>query len=330
MVNAAVIGIGNMGKNHARVYSELSGVNLVSIADVDERSMEIARKLGCEFYSDYAEMLKSEDIDAISIAVPTKLHKKVALDCINAGKHVLVEKPIAESVDSAQKIISAAEKGRRVLMVGHIERFNPAVQKLKQIIRKGKLGEITSIIARRVGIFPPQIKDANVILDLAVHDIDVFGYLLEKQPLEVFAKAGRALNGTREDHAMILLNYGATTCLSHVNWITPVKIRNLAVTGTKGYAELNYISQDLKIYQSVYERAYDSFGDFVVKFGMPQEMNIKVVKEEPLKVELGHFVSCVKNGSEPIASGRDALLALRLSLCALESYRKNKPVGVTL
>ncbi len=129
---------------------------------------------------------------------------------------------------------------------------------------------------------------------------------------------------------MIVLNYSRATCLSQVNWITPVKIRNLAVTGTKGYAELNYISQDLKVYESVYEKAYDSFGDFVIKFGMPREMNVRVVKEEPLKAELWHFVNCVKRKREPIASGRDALLALQLSLCAVQSCKKNKAIEVSL
>jgi UDP-N-acetylglucosamine 3-dehydrogenase len=207
--------------------------------------------------------------------------------------------------------------------VGHIERFNPAVQKLKEIIKHGKLGEITSIIARRVGIFPPQIKDANVFLDLAVHDIDIFNYLLERDPREVYAKAGRALSSRREDHAVITLDYGKAACMVQVNWITPVKVRNLAVTGTKGYAELDYISQELKVFESIYERTYDSFGDFVIKFGTSKESKVDVTTEEPLKAELEGFVECVKEGKKPAVSGEDGLKAVELAILSNESYKKN-------
>ncbi len=327
MTNVAVIGMGNMGINHARVYSELDRANLVAVSDVGKSGREIARKFKCKFYKNYEKML-DEEIDAISIAVPTKLHKKVALECINANKHVLIEKPIADTIENGEKIISAAKSKGVLVMVGHIERFNPAVQKLREIIKQGKLGDINSIIARRVGVFPPQIKDANVILDLAVHDIDVFNYLLEKKPDEIYAKADRILNDNREDHAMILLNYAETKCFIQVNWTTPVKIRNLAVTGVKGYGELNYITQDLKIYESVYEKTYDSFGDFMVKFGTPKHMKIEVEKEEPLKVELKHFIGCVERKEKPLVSGEDGLLALKLSLDAVNSYKNENIIKV--
>lgn len=327
MVNVAVIGIGSMGRNHARVYSELGSANLVAISDIDESGRKIAQKFGCKFYRDYGEML-GEDIDAVSIAVPTKLHKNIALDCIRAEKHVLIEKPIADNLKNAEDIIKAAEKEGVILTVGHIERFNPAVQKLKELIDRKKLGKITSIIAKRVGIFPPQIKDANVFLDLAVHDIDVFNYLLDACPRTIYSKAGKALNKGREDNAVILLDYESAACLVHVNWITPVKIRTLAATGTKGYAELNYISQDLVVYESIYERTYDSFGDFVIKFGTPKEVKVGISKEEPLKIELKHFLSCIEKKKEPLVTGRSALLALKLSLGALQSYKKNEVVEV--
>ncbi len=319
-LNVAVIGVGNMGKHHARVYSELD-CKLVAVCDVNEKTgKEIASRFRCKFYKDYMQMLEKEEIDAVSIVVPTIMHKKVALDCIEKGKNILVEKPIADKVEDAKLIINAAKEKNIKLAVGHIERFNPAVQKLKEIINKGELGDITTMVAKRVGVFPPQIKDANVIIDLAVHDIDVFNYLLNKKPDRVFAVAGNALTDKREDYADILLKYNSTDAFIQVNWITPVKIRNLAVTGTKGYVELNYITQDLVTYKSNYTKDED-FND-VIKFGTPEKAIIKIEKTQPLKQELKDFLVSIKSNKEPLVTGNDALAALETALKIISSCKK--------
>ncbi len=328
MIKTAVIGTGNMGKNHARVYSELGQSSLAAIADPTQEGKELAKRYNCNYYSDYLEMLDSEDIDAVSICVPTYLHKKVSLECIKRGENILIEKPIAASVEEAYEILDAAEKKKILLTVGHIERFNPAIQKLKEII-ENKLGNPTSIIARRVGVFPPQIKHSNVILDLAVHDIDIFNYLMGRVPDEVFAKSGHALSSGREDHAIIFLTYGDASCVIQVNWLTPVKVRELSVTGPKGYAELNYITQELRVFKSNYEKTYDSFGDFVLKFGTPNEIMANVSKVEPLKVELAHFLDCIENKKEPFITGADGLSALLIAAKAIESYTQGKPVKLS-
>jgi UDP-N-acetylglucosamine 3-dehydrogenase len=329
MIKVAVIGVGSMGKNHARVYYELSNVKLVAVSDLDSSNLrEISSKFSCKGYRDYKEMLREVDIDAVSIAVPTKLHKELTLNSIAEGKHILVEKPIADTKENALKMIGAAKRKGVVLAIGHVERYNPGVTKLKEIIEEGKLGEITSIMARRVGGFPPQIKDANVILDLAVHDIDIINYLLEARPKEVYAKSGDALKSGREDHAIINLVYEDVACVVQVNWITPVKVRELLVTGTKGYAELNYITQELRVFESSYEKSYDSFGDFVVKFGSPKEVEVKVHKKEPLKAELESFIDCIKNNKEPLIKGEDALHSLEISNKAIESYKKGTVIKI--
>jgi UDP-N-acetylglucosamine 3-dehydrogenase len=325
MIKTAVIGTGNMGKNHARVYSELKTASLVAIAEPSEEGEDIAGRHKCSYYPDYKEMLDSEEIDAISICVPTSLHKTVAVDCVNMGKHILVEKPIAKTVLEAEEILRAAKKKGILLTVGHIERFNPAVQKLKEIL-ENKIGEPTNIISRRVGVFPPQIKDSNVILDLAVHDIDIFNYIIDGKPGEVFGKAGDALDSGREDHATILLTYGETTCVIQVNWITPVKVREVAITGTKGYADLNYITQELRVFEINYEKTYDSFGDFVLKFGAPNEVMANVSKVEPLRAELEHFIECVRKNEKPVVSGEDGIIALKIAIKTIESFKSGKPV----
>jgi UDP-N-acetylglucosamine 3-dehydrogenase len=321
MINVGVIGVGNMGRHHARVYSELKGCKLVAVSDIDEeRGKKIASQYGCAYQKNYRDMLK-QDIQAVSIAVPTVFHKDVALDCINAGKHVLIEKPIADTVENANEIIEAAKRNRVKIAVGHVERFNPGVQRLKSMMKKGELGTITTVLARRVGVFPPQIKDANVIIDLAVHDIDILNYLLGKTPTRIHAEAGKALINRREDYADILLKYDGVNAFVQVNWITPIKIRSLAITGTKGYAEINYVTQELVLYKSKYERKFETFED-VVRFAEPEIIKVKVRKSEPLKEELKDFISCIKSNKQPLVSGEDGLKALELALEIVKSYGK--------
>ncbi|HID95233.1 MAG TPA: Gfo/Idh/MocA family oxidoreductase [Candidatus Latescibacteria bacterium] len=330
-VNVAVIGIGNMGRHHARVYSELEDANLVAVSDLNSQVGEqIASRYGVGFYHDYRKMIERDDIDAVSIAVPTSLHTGVALACIETRKSILIEKPIADSLEDACTIVEEAGKKGVIVAVGHIERFNPAVLRLKEVIEQGRLNSVTLVIARRVGMFPPQVKDANVIIDLAVHDIDVCNFLLGKRPGKVYARAGKALNSKRADFASIFLDYDGTDVLVQANWITPVKIRELNVTGTRGYAELNYITQKLKVYESNYERGFDFFGDFVVKFGAPDVQEIDVMREEPLKVELGHFISCVRQNTTPLVSGKEGIEALEIALAAVRSYKSNQIVELCI
>lgn len=311
-VNVAVIGTGNMGKNHVRVYTELKNARLVAVAEVAEAGKTVAKEAGCAYYKNYEDMLAAEEIDAVSVCVPTSLHYQAARTALQNGVHTLVEKPIAGTVKEAEELVRCARSTGLILMAGHIERFNPAVQKMKELIDQGRLGTITSLLARRVGLFPPQIKDANVITDLAVHDIDVFNYLLGAQPTQVAGRAGTGLITERDDYAALFLHYGAVNALLDVNWITPVKIRVLSVTGTKGYAELDYITQELVLYKSTYERLYDNFGDFVIKFGTAEQEGIPVEKKEPLKNELMHFLDCVENDKVPLVTGDDGLNVLRI------------------
>jgi len=323
MLKVAVIGVGNMGKNHARVYSELNNCDLVAISDLDEeKGKALSERYKCRFYKDYKEMLNNEEIDAVSIAVPTKQHKDVALDVINRKIHLLLEKPIADNIENAEGIVDAAKENNVKLFVGHIERFNPAISKLAQIIKEDRLGKITSIVATRVGGLPTQIKDANVVIDLAVHDIDIINYLIGKDPIEIHANGGEALIDSMEDYAEIFLKYGDASGFIIVNWITPIKIRRLNVTGTKGYAELDYLTQKLVVYESNYEKSYDDFGDFIVKFGTPNKVEMGIDTKEPLKEEVLEFLECIEKDKEPACNGIIALNALKIALKAIKDIKK--------
>jgi UDP-N-acetylglucosamine 3-dehydrogenase len=314
-VGIGIIGLGNMGKNHIRNYARLSTCKVIGICDVhDDVLNQFSKEYDCKGFKDLTKFLDTPGLDAVSITSPTRTHYAIAKQAILSGKHVLIEKPICDNVDHAQELIELAEKHDRKLLVGHIERFNPAVIKLKEILSSGIIGKPTSLIAKRVGAFPAQIKDANVIIDLAVHDIDIFSYLLEQTPTEITGNAGRALNSNREDYAQIFLKYGDQSGIIQVNWITPIRIRNLSITGTKGYVELNYMTQSLMLYESNYSSDFDSFGDYIIKFGTPNKQEVNLEKKEPLNLELSHFIECIQKNKSPLITGLQGKKALEIAL----------------
>ncbi len=317
MINCAVIGLGNMGKHHARVYSQLISANLVGVADIDPtRGEQLSKKLDCNWYTDFRNMIENEIIDAVSIAVPTSMHQEVAIFCIERGIHLLLEKPIAAILTEAVNISKAAQDKGVILQVGHIEHFNPAVLKLIEILKDNVLGKLLTIVVRRVGITPPQIRDANVIIDLAIHDIELCNFLINKLPEKIYCRAGTGILPDREDYADIFLGYDGVNVLIQSNWITPVKIRQMHLTGTKGYAELDFIEQKLSLAKTVVERDYDDFGTFVVKFGQSQRLDIPIERHEPLKLEIEHFLKCIASNEKPYVDGRSAIDALRVALKA--------------
>ncbi|MBT4446767.1 Gfo/Idh/MocA family oxidoreductase [archaeon] len=315
-INVAVIGLGNMGKHHARNYFQIDSANLIAVCDLNENlAKTTAKKFNCKAYATYQEMLDNESIQAVSIVVPTKFHASVAIECMKRGIDVLVEKPIAPTIQEAEEIIQSAKENNRILQIGHIERYNPAVQKLKALLDMGKLGEVTSIIARRVGAVPVQVRDMNVIIDLAVHDIDIINYLYNSQPTAIGGNIGKAIIEKREDYADIFLKYNNKSGFIQVNWITPVKIRNLTVTGSKGYAELNYITQELVVYASNFTKeGTDEYGDHVVKFALADKTIVGVEHDEPLKLELEDFLESVNNRKTPLVDGIVGLQTLRIAL----------------
>ena len=300
-MRVGVIGTGNFGKQHVRVYSEL-GAELVGVADTDlEKAQKIAAQYTTKVYTDYKELL-TQDLNAVSIAVPTIEHRAVALAAIKKGVNLLIEKPIADSIESAKEIITAAEARRVKLMVGHLERFNPAVRKLKQIIDDGILGKLVFISARRVGPFVPRISDVGIIVDVATHDIDIIRYFIGSECTSVFARSTRYKN-VKGDAAIILLGFGDVSASIEVNWYTPHRIRSLTVTGTEGIAYLDYLKQELEIYKA--------------------ELNMtpKIDKDEPLKMELEHFLDCIVTDREPLTNGFEALKALEIAIKAEQVAR---------
>jgi UDP-N-acetylglucosamine 3-dehydrogenase len=326
-IRVAVIGVGNMGKNHARVYSQIPESELVAISDVSKESVKrVASVCGTKWFLDYKKMFDKEEIDAVSIVVPTMKHEEVALDALDYGKHVLIEKPIAGSIKSAQRIVQRADKAGVNLMVGHIERFNPVVTRIKQLIDEGKLGRIFSISSKRVGPYANIKNDVGVCLDLAIHDIDVMRFITNDEVSEVYAKIGNNLC-LKEDYASILLTLQkGTTGLIETNWLTPTKIRRLDVTGTQGYATLDYISQELNLYGKVLSTNYEDYEELTMAYGQPFMAKMKIEKEEPLKIELKHFIQSIVNNNTPLVDGQAGIRNLRAALAAVKSARKGRVI----
>jgi len=297
-MKAGVVGVGVMGEHHARVYSEMSGCELIGVMDTDlARAREIAGKYHTKVVSSIEEMLSLKP-DAVSIVVPTSLHREVAIKFLRKGISCFVEKPIAPTVEAAKEIIAEAEKSGAILMVGHIERFNPAVLKFKEILDSQELGKLLVVSTRRVGPIPPRIRDVGIIIDSATPDIDVTRFLFGREPERVCAKYGNN-KLPNEDYAVLLLDFGDGIANIEVNWFTPIKIRTLVATATGGLANLNYIDQTLEVLTGTTKRM------------------VEVNKREPLKVELEHFVECVVHKKKPIVDGVEGMRNLEVALKAL-------------
>ncbi|HMK46816.1 MAG TPA: UDP-N-acetylglucosamine 3-dehydrogenase [Methanocella sp.] len=305
-----VIGAGAMGQNHIRTYNQMNGVKLVGISDVDKDRVEsLGRQYNTRAFTDYRDLLKL-DLDAVSVVVPTTLHKQVALDVISSGTSLLVEKPISDTIENAEAITDAAFAGNVTLMIGHIERFNPAVVKMKQIIDSGKLGKVVSISTSRVGPYNPRIRDVGVILDIGVHDIDIISYLYNSRVSEVYSIAGKEIHSF-EDHASIFLRFeGDRAGIVETNWLTPHKIRKFAVIGTEGVAYGDYMQQTVTIHDKEWVR------------------DARIDKKEPLLCELENFVMTCKDHREPVTTGEDGIHALNVAIAAIESYKNRSMVKI--
>src|SRR6186997_771093 len=306
-LRVGVVGVGVMGSNHARVFAGLPGTELVGVADPDRKQADfVARTLGCIAVADVNELLE-RDVDAITIAAPTHLHRDIALACIARGVHVMVEKPIASSVEEGREIINAARRAGVTLMVGHVERFNPAVEAIKDAIR----GEdILSIAITRVGPFPPRMSNVGVVIDLAVHDIDLIRWFTDSDIIDVQPQLSSAV-AEREDIALLQFRT-ASGVLAHINtnWLTPFKARNVTVA-TRG----KYVMGDLLDRQVTECFGFKPDGSYSMR-------HLPVGHDEPLRAELISFLNAVRSGGVPAVTGEEGVASLEIATRCLETSAK--------
>ncbi len=301
-VKVSVLGCGVWGRNHARVFSELSNTKLISVVDLNQATAkEVSERYKTAYALDPLEALADPEVDAVTVCTPTVTHMKLALQAMEAGKHVLVEKPMTNTIEEAETLIEAAKKNDVHLAVGFVERFNPAVREAYRYINEGNIGDIILAHTKRVSRWPVRIGDVGVIKDLAVHDIDIINKLFDEEVGSVFANAGN-IQHSFEDYANIFMNFkGKRGAFIETNWLTPRKVRNLTITGTEGIINVDYIDQTLTLEND------------------KQITQPFIAKAEPLRLELKSFINSIINDTSPEVTGLDGLRALKVCEAALES-----------
>jgi predicted dehydrogenase len=327
MISVAVIGAGYWGPNLIRNFSACPGARLAAVCDRDEARLKavLARYPGVEAINDVDELLSRGDIDAVAIATPVRTHAPLGVAALEAGKHVLIEKPLASSVREAEALVKAARAQRRTLMVDHTFIYSPAVKRIKEIVDSGDLGELLYIDSVRInlGLFQP---DINVVWDLAPHDLAILDYVLGRAPHSVFA-FGAAHAGHEiglEDVAWLNLDYGDGLVAScHVNWLSPVKVRHFIIGGSNKSIVYNDLEgpEKVKVYDrgiTVSEHPEQKRG-VMVGYRTGDIWSPHLDQSEPLQNMVRHFVECIETGRQPITDGEAGLRTVRL----LEAAQRN-------
>jgi UDP-N-acetylglucosamine 3-dehydrogenase len=307
-----VVGVGVMGSNHARVLSEMAGIELVGVVDPERKQREfVSRNLGCAEFGDLESLLAS-GVDAATIAAPTHLHHDLALACISAGMHVMVEKPIAPTVEEGRAIVAAARHAGVTLMVGHVERFNPAVESIKRAIKNQ---DILSIAITRVGPFPPRMSNVGVVIDLAVHDIDLIRWFTDSEIVEIQPQLSSAV-AEREDIALLQFRT-ASGVLAHINtnWLTPFKARTIHVATRD-----KYLIGDLLTLQVTECFGFQPDGSYSMR-------HLSVGYAEPLRAELLAFANAIRTGRKPPVTGEEGVASLEIAIRCLDKRAEPSAVA---
>jgi UDP-N-acetylglucosamine 3-dehydrogenase len=311
-VGVGVIGTGFWGENQVRVLRQSEIADLVAICDSDKkRAKEIGTKYSVPWYSDVDKFLRVPKLQAVTVCTPTQTHLKVGLLATEAGKSLLVEKPMTGDEKAAQKLVNSARKAGVKLLVGFIERFNPGVRAVKKMLTEKTVGDVIIATGRRVARWPVRIGDVGVVKDTAIHDIDALRYLLGEEASAVFAQTGSLRKRPYEDYAEIMLRFkGGTTGFIDANWLTPRKVRTLIITGSDATINLDYITQEITLENS--QRLVKPYTPWA----------------EPLKVELENFITTILRDTKEAPSGEDAIKAIRICDAALRSGKSKTLVNL--
>jgi len=321
-LRAGLVGLGMMGRHHARVLREIDGVDLVAIADPAGDPHHVAGD--CPVVSD-VDALISVDIDMAVVAVPTRYHEVAALRLAEAGVHTMVEKPIAHSVEAGTRMVNSFESAGLIGAVGHIERYNASLQEMRRRVEEGQLGEIYQIVTRRQGPFPGRIADVGVGKDLASHDIDLTAWVAQSPYASIFARAAYRSGRTYEDMLLMTGVLANGVIVNHiVNWLSPMKERITVVTGERGTFVANTATADLTYYANgTVPTEWDAVSAFrgvsegnVIRYAFP--------KPEPLRVELEAFRDTVLGKANTAVTMAEGLSTLRVVESALDTSRRHE------
>ncbi|MEA1984383.1 MAG: Gfo/Idh/MocA family oxidoreductase [Euryarchaeota archaeon] len=332
MTTIGVIGTGYWGKNHVRTYSELASegvIDSVKICDIDEkRAHELGNAFNIEYLTDHKALLSDPDIDAVSIVTPSPTHYPLAKEFMEAGKDVLVEKPMTMDFREAEHLVEISEDTGQILMVGHIFRHHPAVKELKQRIDLGEFGSLRLISSNRLSFGAPR-KDMGVVYALGIHEVDMFCHLVDKEyPDSILATTRCNLQPDIEETAMITMDLGDTTAHAFESWLMPAygKQRDLVVVGSEKAAKIDYLKpQELQIFDvRIAEQDFNGTTTFSVE--NEGSYTIPIPYAEPLKEELGHFVDCIQSRNTPISDGVVGMRAVKMAEAVLRSAREGRRI----
>lgn len=331
MIRVAVVGAGYWGPNLVRNFTACPGVKLVAVCDAaaDRLKKVLAPYPGVEAIPDAAQLWGRKDIDAVAIATPVATHAPLALAALGAGKHVLVEKPMATSVDEARAMVAAARQSGRTLMVDHTFLYSPPVRKMKQLLEAGELGDLYYVDSVRInlGLFQ---HDVNVVWDLAPHDLSIMDYLVGRMPrsLSAFGACHADSRNQIEDVAYLNLDFGdSLTAAFHVNWLSPVKVRHFIVGGSRKSIVYNDLEPAEKI--RVYDRGITVSEDLEARRGVLVGYRTGDVwlphleGGEPLQTMVRHFVECIEKGTTPLTDGEAGLRVVRMLEAAQKSIKSH-------
>jgi predicted dehydrogenase len=297
-VRVGIVGVGYLGTQHARILSYLEEAELKGVADINfKKALEIGNRHGVQYYQNYEEML--DDIDAAIVATPTTEHFAISLNLLRQGKHVLVEKPITETVEQAEQLVDMAAKNGLIFQVGHLERFNPAVEALEGLISEPKFIEV-----QRLGSFSARSLDVDVVLDLMIHDLDIIRSLIKDEVSVIRSKGIHVLSDKIDiANARIEFKSGCIATLT-ASRVHQGKVRKLRIFEPTSYYSVDYIDQEVKV--------------FPLSSGPTEVKTLKIQKEEPLKKELQNFLRCQSEGKQGKVTGEEGLQALRLAHAVLK------------
>ena len=305
------IGTGGWGKNHTRVLSQL-GV-LVAVCDADsQKSKEYGEKYAVNHYTSLDEMISSEEFDGAFVVTPTSTHTEITKKLLESKKHVFVEKPMTYKSEDGDLLVKLAEKNKVVLTCGYIERFNPAVGVVKNIVKEKKYGELVMLEFHRENRMPLHIKDVGIIYDTSVHDIDTANWLFDDMPHVVFARAGK-IKHEHEDFASIMLGYkNDKVAIISSNWITPKRVRKFSAVCTDAIISSDFITQEI-----IVEKEEES-------------ETIQNEKQEPLSLEIQSFLGAIEGKNEQVVKSQQAVNVTKIAEAALLSSQKGIPIYLDL
>ena len=305
------IGIGGWGKNHTRILSQLNV--LVAVCDTDtQKSKEYGEKYSINHYDTLDKLLISEEFDAAFVVTPTSTHTEITRKILEAKKHVFVEKPMTYKSEDGEELAKLAVKNKVILTCGYIERFNPAVDVVKKMVKEKKYGDLVMLEFHRENRIPLHIKDVGIIYDTSVHDIDTANWLFEDMPHVVFARAGK-IKHEHEDFASIMLGYNNNrVAIISSNWITPNKIRKFNAVCTDATISSDFISQEVTV-------------------GKNEESEIiQIEKQEPLMLEIQSFLGAIECKNEQVIKAQEAVNVTKIAEAALLSSQKGIPIYLDL